>query len=58
MKMEYKLWQEEQDRVQSDKINDYIILWDSWVHKDANQVWHSHFLKIVSGNPLVLKVLN
>jgi len=38
MKMEYKLWQEEQDRVPSDKINDYIFLLDFWMHKDTHQV--------------------
>jgi hypothetical protein len=58
MKMEYKLWWKEQDRVPSDKINDYIFLWDFWVLEDTHQVWHSNFSKIISAHPLVLKVLN
>jgi hypothetical protein len=58
MKREYKLWQEEQDTVPGDKINDYIFLWDFCLHEDTHQVWHSHFSKIISGNPLGLKVLN
>jgi hypothetical protein len=38
MKMEYKLWREEQDRVPSDKINDYIFPWDFRVFEDTHQL--------------------